>query len=39
MADKLTPSQFLEPDKSLLKGLILRSGGTVSIPHNRAIYI
>jgi phosphoenolpyruvate-protein kinase (PTS system EI component) len=30
MADKLTPSQFLELDKSLLKGLILRSGGTIS---------
>ncbi len=30
MADKLTPSQFLELDKSLLKGLILRSGSTTS---------
>ncbi|CNB84597.1 phosphoenolpyruvate--protein phosphotransferase [Yersinia similis] len=30
MADELTPSQFLELDKSLLKGLILRNGGTTS---------
>lgn len=30
MADELTPGQFLELDKSLLKGLILQSGGTTS---------
>ncbi len=30
MADELTPSQFLELDKSLLRGLLLRSGGTTS---------
>lgn len=30
MADELTPSQFLDLDKSLLKGLLLRSGGTTS---------
>lgn len=30
MADELTPSQFLELDKTLLKGLLLRSGGTTS---------
>ncbi|WP_058913657.1 phosphoenolpyruvate--protein phosphotransferase [Entomohabitans teleogrylli] len=30
MADELTPSQFLELDKTLLKGLALRSGGTTS---------
>ncbi|WP_409422107.1 phosphoenolpyruvate--protein phosphotransferase [Pseudaeromonas sp. ZJS20] len=30
LADELTPSQFLELDKSLLKGLLLRSGGTTS---------
>lgn len=30
VADELTPSQFLELDKTLLKGLILRSGGTTS---------
>jgi phosphoenolpyruvate-protein kinase (PTS system EI component) len=27
LADELTPSQFLELDKTLLKGLLLRSGG------------
>ncbi|WP_437888668.1 phosphoenolpyruvate--protein phosphotransferase [Phytobacter sp. V91] len=30
MADELTPSQFLELDKTQLKGLLLRSGGTTS---------
>ena len=30
MADELTPSQFLELDKTLLKGLLLKSGGTTS---------
>ncbi|WPU21364.1 phosphoenolpyruvate--protein phosphotransferase [Cedecea neteri] len=30
MADELTPGQFLELDKTLLKGLILQSGGTTS---------
>lgn len=30
LADELTPSQFLELDKTLLKGLLLRSGGTTS---------
>ena len=30
MADELTPSQFLELDKTFLKGLLLRSGGTTS---------
>ncbi|MDN6449633.1 MAG: HPr family phosphocarrier protein, partial [Enterobacterales bacterium] len=30
MADELTPSQFLELDKSLLKGLLLNSGGSTS---------
>ncbi|EPK0741762.1 phosphoenolpyruvate--protein phosphotransferase [Klebsiella aerogenes] len=30
LADELTPSQFLELDKSQLKGLLLRSGGTTS---------
>lgn len=30
IADELTPSQFLELDKTLLKGLLLRSGGTTS---------
>ncbi|MGL4726685.1 MAG: phosphoenolpyruvate--protein phosphotransferase [Scandinavium sp.] len=30
MADELTPGQFLELDKNLLKGLILQSGGTTS---------
>ena len=30
VADELTPSQFLELDKSHLKGLVLRSGGTTS---------
>ncbi|MDE9690597.1 phosphoenolpyruvate--protein phosphotransferase [Citrobacter portucalensis] len=31
MADELTPSQFLELDKTLLKGLLLKSGGTTSL--------
>ncbi|WP_310607131.1 phosphoenolpyruvate--protein phosphotransferase [Buttiauxella brennerae] len=30
LADEITPSQFLELDKTLLKGLLLRSGGTTS---------
>ncbi|MCI2293153.1 phosphoenolpyruvate--protein phosphotransferase [Enterobacter sp. I4] len=30
LADDLTPGQFLELDKTLLKGLLLRSGGTTS---------
>ena len=30
MADELTPSQFLELDKTFLKGLLLKSGGTTS---------
>jgi fructose-specific PTS system IIA-like component len=30
LADELTPSQFLELDKTLLKGLLLRGGGTTS---------
>ena len=30
MAEELTPSQFLELDKTLLKGLLLQSGGTTS---------
>lgn len=30
MADELTPSQFLELDKSMLKGLLLSSGGSTS---------
>jgi phosphotransferase system HPr (HPr) family protein len=30
MADELTPGQFLELDKTLLKGLLLKSGGTTS---------
>ncbi|EBW8880596.1 multifunctional phosphoenolpyruvate-protein phosphotransferase/phosphocarrier protein HPr/PTS system fructose-like transporter subunit IIA, partial [Salmonella enterica subsp. enterica serovar Enteritidis] len=30
MADELTPSQFLELDKSLLKGLLLSNGGSTS---------
>ncbi len=30
MADELTPSQFLELDKKLLKGLVLRNGGSTS---------
>ncbi len=30
LADELTPSQFLALDKSLLKGVILRSGGSTS---------
>jgi fructose-specific PTS system IIA-like component len=30
MADELTPSQFLELDKTLLRGLLLKSGGTTS---------
>lgn len=30
VADEITPSQFLELDKTLLKGLVLRSGGTTS---------
>lgn len=30
LADELTPSQFLELDKSLLKGLLLEKGGTTS---------
>ncbi len=30
LADDLTPSQFLELDKSLLKGLILSHGGSTS---------
>ncbi|MFT3523363.1 putative PEP-binding protein, partial [Klebsiella pneumoniae] len=30
LADELTPSQFLELDKTHLKGLLLRSGGTTS---------
>ncbi|HAS1786727.1 TPA: phosphoenolpyruvate--protein phosphotransferase [Enterobacter cloacae] len=30
LADDLTPGQFLEFDKTLLKGLLLRSGGTTS---------
>ncbi|QPR27415.1 phosphoenolpyruvate--protein phosphotransferase [Edwardsiella hoshinae] len=30
MADELTPSQFLELDKTHLKGLLLKSGGTTS---------
>ncbi|WP_297200938.1 phosphoenolpyruvate--protein phosphotransferase [uncultured Pluralibacter sp.] len=30
MAEELTPSQFLELDKTLLKGLLLKSGGTTS---------
>jgi fructose-specific PTS system IIA-like component len=30
LADELTPSQFLELDKTLLKGLLLSSGGTTS---------
>ena len=30
MAEELTPSQFLELDKTLLKGLLLRNGGTTS---------
>lgn len=30
MADELTPSQFLELDKTLLKGLLLKNGGTTS---------
>ncbi|POZ14534.1 phosphoenolpyruvate--protein phosphotransferase [Lelliottia aquatilis] len=30
LADDLTPGQFLELDKTLLKGLLLKSGGTTS---------
>ncbi|ENQ7555616.1 phosphoenolpyruvate--protein phosphotransferase [Salmonella enterica] len=30
MAEELTPSQFLELDKTFLKGLLLKSGGTTS---------
>ncbi|ALR74840.1 phosphoenolpyruvate--protein phosphotransferase [[Enterobacter] lignolyticus] len=30
MADELTPSQFLELDKTQLKGLLLKNGGTTS---------
>ncbi|MGU9869796.1 phosphoenolpyruvate--protein phosphotransferase [Kluyvera ascorbata] len=30
VAEELTPSQFLELDKTLLKGLLLQSGGTTS---------
>lgn len=30
LADELTPGQFLELDKTLLKGLLLKSGGTTS---------
>ena len=30
MTDELTPGQFLELDKTLLKGLLLQSGGTTS---------
>ena len=30
VAEELTPSQFLELDKTLLKGLLLESGGTTS---------
>lgn len=30
IADDLTPGQFLELDKTLLKGLLLKSGGTTS---------
>lgn len=30
LAEELTPGQFLELDKTLLKGLLLRSGGTTS---------
>ena len=30
MADELTPSQFLELDKTFLKGLLLKSGGSTS---------
>lgn len=30
VAEELTPSQFLELDKSLLKGLLLQNGGTTS---------
>lgn len=30
IADELTPGQFLELDKTLLKGLLLKSGGTTS---------
>lgn len=30
MADELTPGQFLELDKTLLKGLLLQNGGTTS---------
>lgn len=30
MAEELTPSQFLELDKTLLKGLLLKNGGTTS---------
>lgn len=30
LADELTPSQFLELDKTLLKGLLLSGGGTTS---------